>query len=516
MKKWIAIATLALSAWTAWALSVPVGERRILELGFEPESFIVSQEGRESVGVVLPPEGSGSDRVTIEGKQIGQCDVTFYVDGVPRRTETVRVSSGLSELKRSLETRLEEITEVTVLEEREKLVLTGDISNPGDWKRLEKILAMEAYRGKVENLVEFRVAKGAIEGLERQIQALGFSLDGDPEEPGNLQVVYEDNVNVLKVSGTAWSQTDVDRLKRLLEMQSWLKMGGTAAAEAGDKAPGAVCQMNVGVDSEFVELTAVIMGISESATRQIGAGAPSIRTFYSIFYDFLTGKHGTTTMNVEASIGDVMEAFAGNGVMRQSEKASMRFHLNSEEPSKIKWGGTVKLKMVYKDGDGDIQQEYEDVEYGLTVEKLAARRISPEKVELKLKVQQRTQPSVFQDGSWDMAENVYDPVVECALGETVLIGGYEKMREISQLPQGLPLLRNIPIVNWFVSTEGHADSDITLVMAISVNPVRPGSTAAAVLPPKDITLEIDKTNDQRIKEKQRWQGCLYPLNWLAW
>lgn len=515
MKKWIAIATLALSAWTAWALSVPVGERRTLELGFEPESFIVSQEGRESVRVVLPPEGSGSDRVTIEGRQIGQCDVTFYSGGMPRRTETVRVSSGLSELKRSLTTRLEEITGVTVDEEREKLVLTGVISNPSDWKRMEKILAMEAYRGKVENLVVFRVDQRTIDNLKRQIEALGFTLTGGfPQEPGTLQMVYEDNV--LKLTGKAWSQADVDNLKRLLEMQSWLKMSGTSAADAGDKAPGAVCAMNVGVDSEFVELTAVIMGISDSAARQMGAGAPTIRTFYSIFYDFLTGKHGTTTMNVEASIGDVMEAFAGNGMMRESEKASMRFHLNSEEPSKIKWGGTVKLKMVYKDGDGDIQQEYEDVEYGLTVEKLAARRISPEKVELKLKVQQRTQPSVFQDGSWDMAENVYDPVVECALGETVLIGGYEKMREITQLPQGLPLLRNIPIVNWFVSTEGHANSDITLVMAISVNPVKPGSTAAAVLPPKDITLEIDKTNDQRLKEKQRWNGCLYPLNWLTW
>lgn len=515
MKKWIAIATLALCAWTAWALSVPVGERRTLELGFEPESFIVSQEGRESVRVVLPPEGSGSDRVTIEGRQIGQCDVTFYAGGIPRRTETVRVSSGLSELKRSLSTRLEEITGVTVDEDRGKLVLTGTISNPGDWKRMERVLSMEAYRGKVENLVEYRVDQRTIDNLRRQIEAMGFQLtDGYPQEPGTLKMVYEENT--LKLTGTAWSQEDVDKLKRLLEMQSWLRMAGTAAADAGDKAPGAVCAMNVGVDREFVELTAVIMGISESAARKIGTGAPTIRTFFAVFYDFLTGRHDATTMNVQASIGDVMEALAGNGMMRESEKASMRFHLNSQEPSKIKWGGTVKLKMVYKDGDGDIQQEFEDVDYGLTVEKLAARRISPDKVELKLKVQQRTQPSILTDGSWDMAENVYDPVVECALGETVLIGGYEKMREVSQLPQGLPLLRNIPIVNWFVSTEGHANSDITLIMAISVNPVKPGSAAAAVLPPKDITLEINKTNDERLKEKQRWHGCLYPLNWLTW
>ncbi len=515
MKKWIATAMLALCAWTAWALSVPVGDRRTLELGFEPESFIVSADGRESVRVVLPPEGSGSDRVTIEGKQIGQCDVTFYVDGVPRRTESVRVTSGLSELRRNLSMRLEDIPGVTVDEEREKLVLTGVISNPSDWKRMEKVLAMEAYRGKVENLVAFRVDQRTIDNLKRQIEGMGFKLTtGYPQETGTLQMLYEDNV--LKLTGTAWSQGDVEKLMRLLEMQSWLKMSGTAAGDAGNKAPGAVCVANVGVDQEFVELTAVIMGISESATRRIGAGAPTIQPFYKIFYDFLTGKHGTETMNINASINNVMEAFSGNGMMRDSEKASMRFHLNSDEPSRIKWGGTMKLKLQYKDEDGNLTQSFENVEYGFTLEKLGARRISADKVQIQLKVEQRTQPRVGDDGSWDMAENVYDPVIECSLGETVLIGGYEKMREVSDLPSGMPLLRHVPIVNWFVSSEGHANQDINMVMAISVTSVKPGSAAAAVLPPKDITLEIDKTNDERLKEKQRWKGCLSPLNWLDW
>ncbi len=515
MKKWITTAMLVLCAWTAWALSVPVGTQKSIELGFEPESFIVSQDGRDCVRVVLPPEGSGSDRVTIEGKQIGQCDVTFYVDGAPRRTESVRVTSGIDELRRLLSKYLEEISGVTVDVEREKLVVTGVISKPDDWKRMEKVLAMEAFRGKVENLVAYRVDQQTIDKLKREIEGRGFKLtSGYPQDIGTLQMLYEDNV--LKLTGTVWSQADVDNLMGLLKSQSWLKMSGTAAADAGNKAPGATCVANVGVDQEFVELTAAIMGISESASRRIGAGTPTIQPFYKIFYDFLTGRHGTETMNINASINNVMENFAGNGMMRDSEKASMRFHLNSDEPSKIKWGGTMKLKLQYRDQDGNLTQSFEDVEYGFTVEKLAARRISADKVQIQLKVEQRTQPRVGDDGSWDMAENTYDPVIECGLGETVLIGGYAKMREVSDLPSGLPLLRHIPIVNWFVSSEGHADSDINLVMAVSVNPVKPGSVAAELPPPKDITLEINKTNDERLKEKQRWKGCLAPLNWLGW
>ena len=517
MKKWMIGLLVGLCAWTAWALSVPVGERRTLNLGFEPESFIVSQDGRESVRVVLPPEGSGSDQVTIEGKQIGQCEVTFYVDGVPRRTESVEVTSGIDELRRKLQMRLEAegVSGVTVDVEREKLVLTGVISNPSEWKRMEKIIGMDAYKGKVENLVAFRVDQRTIDNLKRQIEGMGFKLTTSyPQEVGTLQMLYEDNV--LKVTGSAWSPGDVEKLQRLLEMQSWLKMSGTASADAGDNEPGALCVLNVGVDEEFVELTAVIMGISESASRRIGAGTPTIQPIYKIFYDFLTGKHGTETMSINASIGEVMENFAGNGMMRDSEKASMRFHLNSDEPSRIKWGGTMKLKLQYKDEDGNLTQSFEDVEYGFTLEKLAARRISADKVQLHLKVEQRTQPKVGADGSWDMSENVYDPVVECALGETVLMGGYEKMREVSDLPSGMPLLRHVPIVNWFVSSEGHANQDINMVMAISVTSVKPGSTEAAVLPPKDITLDINLTNDERLKAKQRWKGCLSPLNWLDW
>lgn len=515
MKKLAITIVLALCALSAWALSIPVGESRTLELGFEPDSFIVSQDGRDCVQVGLPPAGSGVDRVTIDGKMVGRCSVTFYRDGAPAHTESVRVTSGLSELRRSLAGRLEDITGVTVEEDREKLVLTGVISNPANWKRMEKVLAMDAYRGKVENLVAFRVDQRTIDNLKQQIQGMGFKLTtAYPQEIGTLQMLYEDNV--LKLTGTVYSQADVDKLARLLEMQSWLKMSGTAAADAGGKAPGAVCVMNVGVDQEFVELTAVIMGISETASRRVGAGTPTIQPFYKIFYDFLTGRHGTETMSINASINNVMEAFAGNGMMRDYEKASMRFHVNSEETSRIKWGGTMKLKLQYKDGEGNLTQSFEDVEYGFTLEKLAAKRISPDRIQLQLKVEQRTQPRVGDDGSWDMSENVYNPVIECTLGETVLIGGYEKMREVSDLPAGMPVLRHVPIVNWFVSSEGHANTDINMIMAVSVNPVAPGSAAAAVLPPKDITLEIDKTNDERIKEKQRWKGCLAPLNWFTW
>lgn len=512
MKKWVVAVALFACVWNAWGLSVPIGERRTLALGFEPESFFVSAEGRDCIQVTLPPAG---DRVSIEGKRVGRCSVTFYENGAERAREDVTVTSGLAELRRSLARRLEELADVAVEEERDKLVVTGVVRKPADWTTLEKVLAMDMYRGKVENLVTFQVDRPTIEGLKRKIQGMGFRLtEGYPQSIGTLQMVYEDNI--LTIAGTVYSKSDLVKLRRLIEMQSWLKMVDTAAETGSGRRPTATCVMNVGVDRMEVELTAVIMAVSENASREIGADAPTIQPFYEAFYDFIRGPHhGTKEMRISASIANTLTALARNGIMRGWEKASMRFHLNQDgdEASRVKWGGTMKLKLATTDGNGNVNLSYEDVEYGFSLKKLSARRVSADTVELKLQIEQRTQPVPRAD-AWDMEEHVYNPVVTCKLGETVIIGGYEKMLEQDSLPDGLPVLRHVPILNWFVSKEGHVDEDKTMLMAISVDRARTAAVSLAL--PEDITQQVNTPNDERLKEKRRFRGCWTPLNWLTW
>ena len=517
----IGLAVLAL-CWTALGdnkrVSFPVGEGKSVELSFAPKHYFVPVEGRDLVKVSL----SGQRAVRIEGLKIGQTVVQFLDGEEVRDTVTVTVTSGLEELKynlkRRLNTALSEASAVDVREEGDKLVLDGTIQSPGDWEMVDRILRMSAFSGKVENMLSYAVDDATITSLKRKLVNMGFAVtDQYPQRSGQLQVVYKDNQ--LAVDGKVNSKADLERLKNVLESQGWIK--GSVGTD-GSRTPKTDLALNVAVDDTPVVLTAAIMAVSESETKRIGAGAPTIRTFYSIFYDFLTGRHGTDTMRIDASIGDTMEAFAGNGLIRQYEKGSMHFQLNhepgpGEEPSRIKFGGTLKLRLQAKDGDGNLSMSYEDLEYGFSVEKLSATRVNDDEVDLVLKVDQRLEPEMKQDGSWDMKENVYNPHFRCKLGQTVLVGGYEKMYESSSLPSGMPLLRHIPIVNWFVSSEGHVDADITMVMAICVEAVDPNATTAAELPPvKDITLDINKTNDERLKEKQRWHGCLYPLNWLTW
>lgn len=516
----IGVALLSCVA-AAWGLSVPKGERRMLSLGFTPERYLVSAEGRDCIQVTLPPAGSGEDRVVIEGKREGRCDVTFYENGAERTREEVTVTSGLENRKKSLARELAaDLPGLSVETSYEKLVVKGVVNKPSDWALLEQILAMDAYRGRVENRVRFEVDDRTINDFRRQLQGMGFRVtELPPQSIGTLQVVYKDKH--LVIAGTVYSDEEKADIEALVDRMPWLKRAGNATSNGADQ-PRVICVPHVKVDQELVQLTAAIMGVSEQESRRIGAGVPHIESFFSVFYDFLTGRHGTRTMKIQGSINQTLEAFAGSGIIRDIEKDSMTFHLNrndGEEHPRIKWGGILKLKLQSRDGDGNLNQSFENVEYGFSVEKVSAKRISADTVELHLKVEQRLQPEPIsnEDGtSWKMEENIYNPVIECKLGETVLVGGYEKMREVSDLPSGMPVLRHIPIINWFVSSEGHVDTDINMVMAICVERMGAESAEAPVTLPKDITGEVRKANAERLKEKQRFHGCWAPLNWLAW
>lgn len=522
MKKVLVGLVVLMLGWTAWGadtrVAFPVGESRTQELSFVPDHFFVPVEGRNLVKVSL----TGQRQVRFEALAVGQTVVQFLDGEEVRDTVTVTVTSGLAELRQSLKRRIDDsvsgASSVDVSEEGNKLVLDGTIRSPGDWEQVDRILRMSAYSGKVENQLSYAVDDATIAALKRKLGNMGFEVtDHYPQKIGQLQVVYKDKQ--LSVDGTVYSQADLERLKGVLESQGWIK--GSVGSD-GSRTPKTDLALNVGVDDESVMLTAAIMAVSKSAAREIGGDAPTIRTFYSIFYDFLTGRHGTDTMRIEANIGSTLNALARDGVTRQYEKGSMHFHLNrdaapGQAPSKIRFGGTMKIQLQSKDDSGVPLISYDDVEYGFSVEKISAVRVSEDEIDLALKVEQRLVPYHRPDGSWDMQENVYNPHFRCKLGETVLVGGYEQMYENTNLPDGMPLLRHIPIVNWFVSKESHADGDKNMVMAICVEPVLPGQTAAAELPPvKDITVDINKTNAERIKESQRWHGCLAPLNWFTW
>ena len=108
------------------------------------------------------------------------------------------------------------------------------------------------------------------------------------------------------------------------------------------------------------------------------------------------------------------------------------------------------------------------------------------------------------------------------LGQTVAVAGYESLFENTLGPSGTPLLRHIPIVNWFVSDKEHKQEDLALLFLVSVRKVDVENEEPMVpnTPMKDITLDADTSTEERYKaekaKKNTHRGCWTPLNWFRW
>jgi type II secretory pathway component GspD/PulD (secretin) len=103
------------------------------------------------------------------------------------------------------------------------------------------------------------------------------------------------------------------------------------------------------------------------------------------------------------------------------------------------------------------------------------------------------------------------------MNKTVVLGGLKDLVEGTS-KAGLPILRNTPILQWFVSESGNAQSDMQLLILISPR-VQTNDTQIKI-PPSALTAntldQAEKTNKQRIDEEKRFHGFWFWLNWFCW
>ena len=120
---------------------------------------------------------------------------------------------------------------------------------------------------------------------------------------------------------------------------------------------------------------------------------------------------------------------------------------------------------------------------------------------------------------YDVGERKYNPSIVCPLGKTVVIGGYRDFKETTAPLVGTPILRNVPILGWFFSKDSESIEDVKIMMLVSVREVHPDEPEVqnAKLPYdecKNLTTEVQISNEDRLEARKRWSGWLYWLNWF--
>lgn len=512
------LAAFALAAVSAPAetrsLTIPQGRSEGIELGFVPK-------GRKIIGkelVTVSMRDDATTAIVTAGDTQGSCQIDFIdAGGGEGLLLNVEVVGDLEDTLKSLRNWLADFNDLEFVKGKSRIAVKGTISNPSDWAKFEKICALADFKDKIETVVEFSVDPATIKALRAELVSEGIPLAAEGKRPLDGQIGMEYAHNVLRFTGTVYSQGDVDRLVRVLKGHSWLAV--VDAPKGAEKSTVAQAVVGVDVDDSLLELGVAFLLVSKNAVRDMGSDAGiAVKAIWSGFYDFLTGDHshnGADQFRIDANLASALTMLAGNGITRDRQYGTIRFHANGDPDKTLHLGGTLKVTPPAS-GEGEAP-EAQDYDYGFKIVNKNSRRIGPDEAEADVEIEVNGYPEFQNRGgavTVDQKKQSVHPTVRVPLGKTVAIAGYERLFENTTLPTGTPFLRHIPILSWFVAREGENLDDRAMLFLVSVRKVDVESEAPMVpnTPMKDITLEANTPNEDRDDGSR---GCS-PLYWFRW
>lgn len=496
------------------SLVLPAGRSEAVELGFAPKGRKII--GKELVSVSMR-EGSTTAIITAGDAQ-GACQVEFVdAGGGDGLLVSVEVVGDLDDTLRALKRLLADFDDLEYVKQKSTVLVRGTISSPSDWAKFERVCSLKDFKGKVERDVEFSVDPATVNALRKKLADAGVPLVPPGKKPAEGEVAMTYEGNVLTLTGSVWSRSVLDSIRSVLKSQSWLSVVDVAKDAATSSVAQAV--VSVDVDEALLELGVAFVTVSKRASHDMGSdNGIAVQAIWSGFYDFLTGEHshnGADQFRIDASLSSTLSMLAENGVSREIQQGTLRFHANGDPGKTLHLGGTLKMTPAAS-GEGQAP-EAQDYDYGFKIVNKQSRRIDETTAEADVEIEINGYPDFQSHGgavTVDQQKRSVSPTVRVPLGTTVAVAGYESLLEQTKLPSGTPFLRHIPVLSWFVAKEGENLEDQALLVLVSVRKVDVESEAPMVpnTPMKDITLDAHTSNRDR---DDGGRGCS-PLYWFRW
>lgn len=520
----VAVCVCAMSVFGAMAadqrLTIGKGKSQVVDPGFKATKFLA--EPREGVISVSIPSGGGAARVT--GVAEGTASLELFVPGGLKETYEITVGGDLLAIMRNLQAELEDVGGIDISKVGDSLIVKGEINDPEGWNLLKRTVSHGDYRSFVKDHTYFRVQADTLKDFRAQLKEAQFQITDKLEDArsGKLYVKYEGNM--LIISGVVYSPEDKEKLDRIVSAQaSWLRLEDGKAASVGE-AWKTTCRMNVSVDASQLRMDVVLVGYKETDLSSYGSAEDSLK-FNGVFnglLDLCTGKTRHDSFTIGADLDSTLGFLKKNEILRHTVGGHIYFKNNDPEVRKLKIGGTLKVKMQGATAEGAPTQNFEDIQYGFFIDKKRAAMLDAERVDIDMQITQKKPIPMnggYQEG-YNIEENEYNPSVVCPLGKTVVLAGYKNMVESTMPPAGFPVLRHIPIMNWFVSKEENSIEDIKLLMLVSVKVAQGDEPEAqnarmSYVDTKDLPTEVEIPNEERLESRKKWHGAMYWMNWFT-
>ena len=499
MKKCVVgVCVMALAAWAGVAqdvekVSLSVGVEKVIDLPFALENFKASSPDVVQVAKLTDRQ------LLLKGIKSGTCSVIVNGGGLNAQY-AVTVLDDVRRLFDRLRSDLDALPELELSINQNYIVIRGEVSDVSHWRQLCQALPL--YGESVLNFSTFRPKPESLVNLKKLLADSGFEVaeESIPKEAGKIGFAY--SPEAVTVTGRVYTQSDIAAVQRVFATQDWL-----APADA-EKADGAIkLMLNLTVEPTMIDVGAVYVGVTTSEGQKIGnkdydtdgMGFSIGGTFSSLLH-ILRGGGASHQATIHAGLTPTIRFLAENGVSRFKAAGHLTFVSNEEDKAaSFHYGGTMNVKV-----QGQMSGDLKPMPYGLTM-KVSGGLIGANKVKLTVSLNRDDLPVVNEFGDYDQRQHQVETSIICGLGETVVLSGMKEIVENTTGPNGVPYLRKVPVLSWFVSDKGEQLKDMQLLVLIS--PRVATQDVSIKLPPsaetQDTLEQAETPNKVRMKAEQQ-------------
>lgn len=425
-------------------VSMAVGSQKSIEAPFVIESFKLMPSNQDQIKVE-----AAESILRVQADKVGE--VSLIISGGGQTKEyVISVKTSLDRMLKKLRAELDVLTELTIAVNEDQIQVRGTVTDPEHWALLQKVLP--SYSGKVFSFATFKPNAETIMNLRKMFEDAGFEVV-DTTNPTDGQLSLTVSNNIVIITGQLFSQNDMDKVNQVLATQPWLSVNAPVDSKSG-KIQAIV---NLKVIETILEVEIVYLGVTESEGKKIGSSdVPILKSAYSIIYDMVTGAAGNKTAQIGGNMQATTRFLAANGLSRTHNAGHVTFANNDPNGGELHTGGTIQAKV-----SGIENGSLQSIEYGLKI-KVKGGLISPTRCKLELNLTNSALISASDD-SYNLAEDKTKQTVYVDLDKTIILAGSRKISQDTS-KSGLPVLRQIPVLNWFVSEDGKNKEQTSLLI----------------------------------------------------
>ncbi len=476
---------------------------------------------------VVRIEKTGDTSLRITALRRGRCDIDVIGDMELTQKFQISVGHDLDRKCANLSRELEAVPEVLAEVSGDYIKITGTVTKIKDWTYMMKVLKLYP---EAHNFAVFTPGDDLLAKMKENIQQCGLEagftkFTGKPESwKANYVALDYNTVNrTMNIQAKVYTPEQLEQIRACaLRESAWLASDGAKAAEgnsAVDPEHQSRLNFQVYVARPTIRLSIAYMALGESDIAQIGNpsavtedGAFQITGIFNILQNLLHGGGTGKQAQIGANLGFTTRFLAENGISRVSDMAYTLMESWGKDGATFKSGGTIFVR-VYGGEAADLKE----IPYGFTIGAKGGM-LDESRMELDLDFGLSSVVPMTGD-TYDRKEDISKQKITCPIGRTTCLSGFSDLVDRRTPPSGIPVLRNTPLLNWFVADRKSEVTDRKLI--VMVCPEIVDTTIDGTLGVEnEINIPLKavegKTTKQILDEREEEEGFTGFWSWLNW